>query len=79
MIPIESGRYRPVVGLRRVVLPIGLEGLATRLLQRGANGSDPAASRLLRGLIELPLRLRGLVGFEQLQLSFHEDEYPQGV
>jgi hypothetical protein len=58
---------------------IGFKRVTACLLQRGTNGGEPTATHFLRRLVELPLRLRVLARFEQLQLSFHVQQYPQGV
>ena len=79
MTPIGPGRYWPVARLCSVVPAIGLQRVTPCLLQRSPNGGETAAAHFFRGLVELPLRVRVLARLEQLQLSFHVQQYPQGV
>ena len=62
-----------------MVSAIGLQRVTACLLQRGTNGGETTATHFFRRLVELPFRLRVVAGFEQLQLSFHGLQYPQGV
>ena len=57
-------------------MAIGVQRVTTCLLQRGPHRGDTATPDLLGRLVELPLRR---IRLEQLQLSFHVPQYPQGV
>jgi len=58
---------------------IGCPRVTTGPLEGRTDGFEAAASCLPRRLVELPLRTWCLDRLEELELSFHTQEYPRGV
>ena len=51
---------------------------APGVLEGGAGGGDTALAHLFGGVVEVPFGFRTVIGFEQLELSFHATSIPRG-